>query len=102
MRSQNARRKRHWILRFAQNDKSLSAMHRPILALFALSALLAASAFAAEPVTLRWLGDAAPAAPNGVTWGVPWPKGAVAPNTRMTLTNERGNRIPVQTWPTAF
>jgi hypothetical protein len=76
-------------------------MRRLILTLLS-SAVLAGATFAAEPVTLRWLGDAAPAAPNGITWGVPWPKGAVASNTRMRLTNERGNRLEVQTWPVAY
>jgi hypothetical protein len=62
-------------------------------------------AFAAEPaspVTLRWLGDAAPASPNGISWGVPWPKGAVTPNTSMRLTTSEGRRIEVQTWPLAY
>ncbi|WP_414662120.1 exo-rhamnogalacturonan lyase family protein [Horticoccus sp. 23ND18S-11] len=54
------------------------------------------------PITLRWLGDAAPAAPNGVTWGVPWPKGAVTPSTPMRLTTADQQRLNVQTWPLAF
>src|SRR6185503_8650378 len=41
--------------------------------LFLLAISFAPAATVPAPVTLRWLGDAAPSAPNGVTWGVPWP-----------------------------
>ena len=64
--------------------------------------LLPLSVFAAEPVTLHWLGGTAPAAPVGVSWGVPWPKGAVQPATPMRLTTASGTRLDVQTWPVAY
>jgi hypothetical protein len=67
--------------------------------LFVLS-IVAASAV--DSVTLNWLGGGAPAAPNGVSWGVPWPKGAVQPNTPMRLSTAAGNRLEVQTWPLAY
>ncbi|HUR59450.1 MAG TPA: Tat pathway signal sequence domain protein, partial [Opitutaceae bacterium] len=73
-------------------------MHR-FLYLFLLSLGIST---AAEPVTLHWLGDAAPGAPNGITWGVPWPKGAVSANTPMRLEAADGRRIDVQTWPLAY
>src|SRR4051812_47627894 len=57
---------------------------------------------AAEPVTLHWLGDAAPGAADGVSWGVPWPKGAVQPSTPMRLTTSTGASIDLQSWPVAF
>jgi hypothetical protein len=57
---------------------------------------------AAEPVTLNWLGHAAPAISAGVSWGVPWPKGAIQRDTGMRLTTADGARIDVQTWPLAF
>ena len=63
--------------------------------------LLPLSVFAADPVTLHWLGDLAPAAPVGVSWGVPWPQGAVQPATPMRLTTASGTRLGVQTWPVA-
>jgi len=63
---------------------------------------LALPALAAEPVTLNWLGTAAPAATDGVSWGVPWPKAAVRPDTPMQLATADGRRIEVQTWPLAF
>src|SRR5262245_42609902 len=71
---------------------------RSVLAL----CLLSVAAFAAEPVTLNWLGGAAPGAPNGVSWGVPWPKGAVSRGTPMRLTAADGRRPEVETWPVAF
>ena len=55
-----------------------------------------------SPVTLHWLGDAAPAAPNGITWGVPWPKGVVPANASMQLTGPDGQRFAVQSWPLAL
>jgi len=64
--------------------------------------LLPLSVFAADPVTLHWLGDLAPAAPVGVSWGVPWPQGAVQPATPMRLTTASGTRLGVQTWPVAY
>ena len=33
-------------------------------------------AAAARAVPLRWLDDGPPLRPQGVTWGVPWPRGA--------------------------
>ena len=78
---------------------------------FSLAAfLLPLAAIAAEPaspelgrgVTLHWLGDTAPATPAGVSWGVPWPKGAVPPNTPMQLATADGRRVEIQTWPVAY
>ncbi|HEX2851895.1 MAG TPA: hypothetical protein VHO24_01565 [Opitutaceae bacterium] len=70
--------------------------------LCSLFAWLTVAAAAADSVTLNWLGGSAPAAPTAVSWGVPWPKGAVQPNTRMRLTTTNGSRLEVQTWPLAF
>ncbi len=57
---------------------------------------------AATPATLDWLGGAAPAAPDGVSWGVPWPKGAVQPATKMRLTTRDDSGVAVQSWPLAY
>src|SRR5882672_1695734 len=57
---------------------------------------------AADSVTLNWLGGVPPAAPNGVNWGVPWPKGAVSSSTAMRLVDADGRRLEVQTWPLAY
>ena len=64
--------------------------------------VLPLAAFAASPVTVNWLGGTAPASPVGVSWGVPWPKGAVQPNTPMRLASANGTRVEVQTWPVAY
>ena len=64
--------------------------------------LLPLSVSAADPVTLHWLGDTAPAAPNGITWGVPWPKGALQKDTSLALTTADGTALPLQTWPVAY
>ena len=40
-----------------------------------------ASAAPTTPVALHWLDGAPPSQPQGVSWGVPWPRGAVKPGT---------------------
>ncbi len=48
--------------------------------------------------TVRWLDGTGPGAPFGVTWGVPWPRGTVAPATAFALRDGRGAAIPLQSW----
>jgi hypothetical protein len=60
-----------------------------------------AASGAAGPVTLRWLDEAPPRALAGASWGVPWPRGAVQPNTTFGLTAPDGAAVPVQSWPLA-
>ncbi|MCK2216544.1 Tat pathway signal sequence domain protein [Actinomadura sp. ATCC 31491] len=47
---------------------------------------------------LRWLDRPGE---QGVTWGVPWPRGAVAPGTPFALSDDAGRAVPVQSWATA-
>jgi hypothetical protein len=47
---------------------------------------------------LRWLDRPGG---SGVTWGVPWPRGAVAAGTPFALTGADGAPAPVQSWITA-
>ncbi|MFI7442488.1 exo-rhamnogalacturonan lyase family protein [Nonomuraea indica] len=47
---------------------------------------------------LRWLDRPAE---QGVTWGVPWPRGEVLPGTPFALAGPAGERVPVQSWVTA-
>ena len=69
---------------------------------FPVAGLLFATALrAAEPVTLNWLGGTPPAAPAAVSWGVPWPKGALQPNQTLVLKAADGRAVPVQTWTLA-
>ncbi|MES2337215.1 MAG: Tat pathway signal sequence domain protein [Pseudomonadota bacterium] len=72
----------------------------------AASPVLARAASAArrpaeQAAAVRWLDDAAPAAHDGQTWGVPWPRGSVAAKTRFKLADGRGAAVPVQSWVTA-
>jgi YetA-like protein len=54
------------------------------------------------PVSLHWLENAAPQALVGTTWGVPWPRGAVAPGQDLSLTTAAGDAVPMQTWPIGY
>jgi hypothetical protein len=59
---------------------------------------------AAEPaeVPLRWLEPGAPSSAQPVSWGVPWPQGAVMPDTTFALRAGANNDLPVQTWALAW
>jgi hypothetical protein len=86
-----------------KGTRAVSLARRVVFPLLGWSTLpVAIAADLPPPVALRWLGDAAPAAPNGVSWGVPWPKGAISANTPMRLATQDGRRIEVQTWPLAY
>jgi len=63
---------------------------------------LAAESATPQPVQLQWLGNATPAAPEGVSWGVPWPKGAVQKGDSLALRTADGTAVAMQTWPLAF
>ncbi|MGW0803756.1 exo-rhamnogalacturonan lyase family protein [Nonomuraea sp. NPDC002799] len=47
---------------------------------------------------LRWLDRPGE---QGVTWGVPWPRGTVAKDTPFGLADAGGREVPVQSWVTA-
>lgn len=68
-----------------------------------LAAMLIAGASLAAPasVTVNWVGDA-PALASGVSWGVPWPQGAVTKNQAFALKGPDGKALLVQTWPLAY
>ena len=55
-----------------------------------------------EPVTLRWLDDDVPQITSGVSWGVPWPKGAISKDQSFMLTCNDGKTLPLQIWPLAY
>ncbi len=68
----------------------------------ALSLLVAASAaHAADPVSLKWL-ENAPTVPEGISWGVPYPKGTVPKDQAFTLTTKDNKPLPLQNWPLAY
>lgn len=64
--------------------------------------LVPLAVFAAEPVPVHWLDGAPPAAPDGVSWGVPWPKGQLHASDPLALRTDSGALVPVQTWPLAY
>ena len=61
----------------------------------------AAVVAASRAVSLSWLGQEPPAIPTGVSWGVPWPQGAVARNAAFGLS-ATGGSLPLQSWPLAY
>ena len=71
-----------------------------VLAAITIAGLDLSRAGAADPVKLNWLDGQPPAAPQSVSWGVPWPKGKVQKSDSLVLKAADGKAIPVQTWPT--
>ena len=63
----------------------------------ALAAQAAADSGGAHP-SVTWLGGSAPPVAYGVSFGVPWPKGAVKSGDHFSLTTASGLKLPVQSW----
>jgi YetA-like protein len=55
-----------------------------------------------DPVQIGWLGGTPSTMSTGVSWGVPWPKGAVPKDQKFSLTTADGKTLPLQTWPLAY
>ncbi len=55
-----------------------------------------------KAVALSWLDGSPPTSPAGVSWGVPWPRGAMAPGTAVVVRTNNGTTIPTQSWPLAY
>lgn len=53
-------------------------------------------------VALDWLDRSTPLLPCGVSWGVPWPRGAVRQDQTFTLNTPDGKALPLQSWPLAY
>ncbi len=53
-------------------------------------------------VELHWLDGTPPPVARGVSWGVPWPEGAVHKDTMYELTGADGKDVVIQTWPLAY
>jgi hypothetical protein len=77
---------------------------RQVTALALLACLIcrSAGADAPQPTALHWLDGAAPSIPVGVTWGVPWARGALAPAQRLVVRTANGDALATQSWPLAF
>jgi len=65
-------------------------------------ALLAPALAPAADVSLHFLDGASPAAPTGISWGVPWPKGTVTKTQAFALTAADGSALPLQSWTLAY
>ncbi len=61
-----------------------------------------AKAASAGSRSISWLDGSAPAAQTGSVWGLPWPEGELGKTESLTLKNEVGDTIPLQTWPGAY
>jgi hypothetical protein len=59
------------------------------------------SSTAADPVTLRLLDGEPFRLDSGVSFGVPWAKGAIKRDATFNLTAD-GKQLPLQTWPLAY
>ncbi len=55
-----------------------------------------------QSVSLDWLGGARSASVAGVSWGVPWPRGAVKAGQSFKLEAVDGRSLPLQSWPLAY
>src|SRR5437870_4006771 len=55
----------------------------------------------AQDVTLNLLDDKPLGLDTGVSFGVPWPKGAVGRGSAFNLSSQ-GKRLLVQSWPLAY
>ncbi len=53
------------------------------------------------PAPVDWLDAHPPLAPVGVSWGVPWPRGALPKESPLTVQTS-GSSVPTQAWPLAF
>jgi hypothetical protein len=73
-----------------------------LLAIVALRISAAAAAEAPSQVPVKWLDDAPPAVGQGVTWGVPWARGAMPKSQTFTLKAADGQSLPLQSWPLAY
>lgn len=81
-----------------------SALLAASAAVFPVSAKNKKTAYskASSGVPLKWLEDKDHQYLQGVTWGVPWPKGLVKKSTEFQLRDEHNKLIPLQAWPLAY
>lgn len=71
--------------------------------IFVIFVFLQNSLFAQNgSVKLSWLGGKTPALPTGVSWGVPLPEGQVDPKSSYALKDDKGESLPIQSWPLAY
>lgn len=59
------------------------------------------SAPAVVDAPVRWLDGAPPARHDGLTWGVPWPRGTKRAAASFAMRDAEGRAVPLQSWTTA-
>jgi hypothetical protein len=79
----------------------MKTMNSRLALLGAAFSIMAGAQAAPANVTVNWVGDAPPVT-TGVSWGVPWPQGAVQKNQAFALAGPDGKALPLQTWPLAY
>ena len=77
-------------------------MNRLKRSLVLIVAAVAAWSALGQDVSLNWLDKSPPSLPQGVSWGVPWPKGRVQKGQTFTLKTVAGKTLPLQSWPLAY
>src|SRR5215469_9002989 len=55
-----------------------------------------------QSVPVHWLDGGAPSGETGVSWGVPWPRGAFRRDQKFVLTAAGGQALLLQSWPLAY
>ncbi len=71
-----------------------------VAACLAVAAISSRSA--AESVSVEWLNHQPAELDTGVSWGMPWPQGAVSKQQVFGLASDDGKSLPVQAWPLAY
>src|SRR4051812_23856187 len=66
-----------------------------------LASVISTLAMGAE-VSVKWLDATPPGVGQGVSWGVPWPRGAVKKDEAISIKSADGKSLPLQSWPMAY
>ena len=82
---------------------TLRSLSHFLAAASALGVVLTSGRAAPEQsASIKWLDNTPVPLAAGVSFGVPWPRGAVAKTQAFTLNTADGRVLPAQTWPLAY
>jgi hypothetical protein len=87
---------------FFKTSSVAAALPLSGLAASATAAQPAKPKLPADPLSLRWLDEQAPALSLGQTLGLPWPRGQVRKSQGFGLMDGTGLTLPLQSWPLAY
>src|SRR3954452_16125575 len=97
---------RHRDTEITEDDTQRNLSVHPLCSLCLCVAFFCFARVSAEPAPpaaqLHWLDKTPPPTTQGVSWGVPWPRGAVAKGATFRLTDDKGGAVPVQSWAMAY